>query len=874
MGIPGLYGNWLSKDVAKAVLDGVPPFVSSFSFDLNGVFHDARKQVFGEGTDDPRILQAIANTDPGQIELEIHNAIEAIIMRMVQTTNPRDCLILAVDGVAPGAKLQQQRGRREKSARHMSPNEVFDRNAITPGTEFMIRLDNFIMRMIGRHRQILPPKVLYSSHLVPGEGEHKIMDYFRSGEVSDGPAAKEGGVHIVYGLDADLIMLSLLAPVDHIILARETVKQTVDIDRLKEYIMERGNRPTAIDDFVVMMYLIGNDFLPQSPSLEAMYQSITSLLDIYANSDYVLTLTDEQGRHEINWDHMKLFIQAIAARENEFLAALSVKPVAYPSRFLRAALRDGQFYPDVFRSNWYQNALGPKGPRDYVAALSQIIANYVPNDYDMMIDPFLAQTPITAISTVTPDRITGMAIDYMRTMAWTYLYYREGTAAVNHDWAYPYYHTPMLSDLAAVMQLVGTQILITEFEAHEGMLQFTALHQLIAVLPLKSRDLLPIELQPLFSYNSVLRDLLPNNFIVELDGKDRYRNKQGETIEPEGVAIIPLIDRRRIFDAVAQITFTPERAKLWMPATDEPFIRTAEQTEILARFEFDKQRKAQFDARQVEYARRAKARRDKFNQQQQGTGQFTQRQQGTGQFTQRQGTGQFTQRQQGTGQFTQRQGGGQFTQRQQGTGQFTQRQGGGQFTQRQPAQGITQQGGATPLVPTMTTNQGARSPGGGRGRGRGGGGRGGREGRTGQRDIRRAPTGTVQQQQPNTFNVNAREFVPTQMPTTQQPTQMPTTQQPTQQRPTPTRQGPTLTPIGTNIPTGLKVGKGPTLIPIGNTIPVNLPVGRGPTSPGIQNTVTPINPVTQPRQQVIPVNQTTQQTARSPAKWQQLPDLM
>ena len=569
MGIPGLYGKWLTKYVMQAIVNGLPPFVASLAFDLNGVFHEARKIVFGDGGDDPRLQQALANTDENLLELEVHNAVANIILRMVQAVQPRDCLILAVDGVAPGAKMQQQRGRREKAARSQSTIESFDRNAITPGTDFMIRLSNYIIRFITTYRQHLPPKVIYSSHLVPGEGEHKIMDYYRRGEASDGLAAKQGGSHVLYGLDADLIMLSLLSPLSNIFLSRETVREVVSIDRVKEYLINRGKKPTSIDDFVVMMFLIGNDFVPHIPSLEEMSESIVALIDTYATGDYILTKTNNNGRKSINWDGMKEFVKAVTSHENEFLTALSVREVQFESRFLKSALIGEIFYPDVFRSTWYQNALGTKGPKELTDALSQIVN--------------------MTISDVTPQRIETMAVDYMRMMEWIYLYYQEGTDAINQDLSYPYYHAPMLVDLQAVMQTVGVTREILGYDAYPGMLTFNALQQLIAVLPLKSRSLLPSELQPLFSYNSIIRDLFPDKFIVELDGKDK---------EHQGIPIVPLIDRQRVIDAVAQIYFTAERLKLWVPEKEELFIRTVDEAELLTHIQYDQQRHADFIRRQ------------------------------------------------------------------------------------------------------------------------------------------------------------------------------------------------------------------------------------------------------------------------------------
>jgi 5'-3' exonuclease len=805
MGIPGLYGYFLSREVKEAIFEGIPPLVSSLSFDLNGVFHDARKQVFGEGDKDYRILQAIANTDPLQLELEIQNAIAAIILKMVQAANPRDCLILAVDGVAPGAKRQQQRGRRERAAKEKSPIESFDRNAITPGTEFMIRLDNFMLRFIGTYRQYLPHKVIYSSHLVPGEGEHKIMDYYRRGEVSDGPAAKEGGVHMLYGLDADLIMLSLMSPINNIFLSRETVREVVSIDVMRQYLMDLGQRPSSVDDFVVMMFLIGNDFLPHTPALVEMSESITELLNIYASGDYILTRETIDGRHEINWDSMKIFMQAVAARENDLLSSLSTKEFKYPSRFFQAALIGRNFYPDVFRSKWYQNALGAKGPADFTSSLEQIISNYNPN-----LDTELAQyryresgiptnedfVLITNISKVTPERIENMAIDYMRTMSWTYLYYREGTNAINLNWAYLYYHTPMLSDLSAVMQAVGTDFVISGFEKYEGMTSFTALHQLVAVLPMKSKELLPIELQPLFSYNSIIRDFFPDDFIIEMDGKNK---------DHEGTPIVPLIDGQRVIDAVAQINFTYDRAALWMPAVEQLFIRTEEETQRLNRIQFEHNRQENYLNRQAaQHARR------------QQIGQTQQIRRGQPQ-------------QIGRGQ-TQQIGRG----RQTGQTPYTQRQ---QFGKSQYIQGKEESGQAI-------RGRGGKTVQRGRGRAHG----------PMQGNIQRPPTILPQ-------NIN--------VPTLTQPVQIQTTQR-IQTTPQNLPKGPSLTPIGTTLPLGLRVGKGPALAPITPIVPAELTIKQGTLSHNIQVSPAMIQqPVQTTTRSPAMIQQPVQTTTRSPAMIQQ-----
>ena len=73
--------------------------------------------------------------------------------------------------------MQQQRRRRFRAA--LTPgSSVFDSNSISPGTEFMKRIDKAIIGYIEAQKTKLPSTVVYSPHTEVGEGEHKIMDIY------------------------------------------------------------------------------------------------------------------------------------------------------------------------------------------------------------------------------------------------------------------------------------------------------------------------------------------------------------------------------------------------------------------------------------------------------------------------------------------------------------------------------------------------------------------------------------------------------------------------------------------------------------------------------------------------------------------------
>lgn len=134
---------------------------------------------------------------------------------------------MAIDGVAPRAKMNQQRGRRFRSARlaeeqeaealrqgeKLPSEERFDSNCITPGTEFMARLHEQLKYFVAVKVSTDPLwqrsglTVYLSGHDVPGEGEHKIMDFIR--HIRSKPDYDPETRHCLYGLDADLMMLGL-----------------------------------------------------------------------------------------------------------------------------------------------------------------------------------------------------------------------------------------------------------------------------------------------------------------------------------------------------------------------------------------------------------------------------------------------------------------------------------------------------------------------------------------------------------------------------------------------------------------------------------------------------------------------------------------
>ncbi|ABO96597.1 predicted protein, partial [Ostreococcus lucimarinus CCE9901] len=281
-------------------------------------------------------------------EEEVFECIFDYIDRLFLMIRPRKVLYMAIDGVAPRAKMNQQRSRRFRSAQEarekaeeeeklrekliregvkVQPKQesgVFDSNVITPGTPFMGRLSEALKYYVHDKLNNDPGwrgiEVIFSDASVPGEGEHKAMHYIR--QQRGLPGANPNTRHVVYGLDADLIMLALATHEPHFWILREIVFQKKDneapqtlglgteetkkkvaiarkpyqllsVSVLREY-LALDMRPVAptpfkldpermFDDFIFMCFFVGNDFLPHSPTLEIREGAIDLLMTLYRN---------------------------------------------------------------------------------------------------------------------------------------------------------------------------------------------------------------------------------------------------------------------------------------------------------------------------------------------------------------------------------------------------------------------------------------------------------------------------------------------------------------------------------------------------------------------------------------------------------------
>lgn len=355
MGVPKFF-RWLSERypaISTLIAESRIPEFDSLYLDMNGIIHNCTHS----DSDSPTFRMT-----EDQMFIAIFNYIEHLFGKI----KPKKLFYMAVDGVAPRAKMNQQRARRFRTAldaekakekaieqgMEMPKEDAFDSNCITPGTEFMQKLTQqlkyFINKKISEDTDWQGVEIVLSGHEVPGEGEHKIMEYIRSSKAQ--PDYESNVRHCLYGLDADLIMLGLLSHDPHFCLLREEVtfgrqvsKKPKELEHQNFYLLhlsmvreylelefqelnQQGaltfpfDMERVIDDFILMAFFVGNDFLPNLPNLHINEGALALMFKLYKEvlpkmGGYI----NEQG--VINVERLNMLVSALSSVEYRFFEA-------------------------------------------------------------------------------------------------------------------------------------------------------------------------------------------------------------------------------------------------------------------------------------------------------------------------------------------------------------------------------------------------------------------------------------------------------------------------------------------------------------------------------------------------------------------------
>uniref|UniRef100_A0A8C7KFW1 5'-3' exoribonuclease 1 n=1 Tax=Oncorhynchus kisutch TaxID=8019 RepID=A0A8C7KFW1_ONCKI len=564
MGVPKFY-RWISERypcLSEVVKEHQIPEFDNLYLDMNGIIHQCSH---------PNDEDVHFRISEEKIFADIFHYLE-VLFRIIK---PRKVFFMAVDGVAPRAKMNQQRGRRFRSAKEAEdkikkalekgevlPSEArFDSNCITPGTDFMARLQEqlkyFVNSKLSTDNAWKGVNVYLSGHETPGEGEHKIMEFIRWENTK--PDHDPNTRHCLYGLDADLMMLGLTSHEPHFSLLREEVRfggkknqkritapeettfHLLHLSLFREYIDYEFSEISfeydlerIIDDWILMGFLVGNDFIPHLPhlhinhdALPLLYRTYISVLPTlggYLNENghlnlgnfekYLEKLSEFDREHfnevfvDLKWFESKVgnkYLNEAAGLAAEEAHCKDSRKKDLKDSLRLAALDEGRGPSRGFEEDGEEEDM-------FEAEFRQYKRTY-----------YMTKMGVEVVS---DEFLANQALCYVEGIQWILHYYYHGVQS--WSWYYPHHYAPFLSDVRNIAHLKLT------FDMGKPFMPF---QQLLGVLPSASKDLLPQSYRHLMtSESSSIIEYYPLDFKTDLNGKQQ---------EWEAVVLIPFIDEVR-----------------------------------------------------------------------------------------------------------------------------------------------------------------------------------------------------------------------------------------------------------------------------------------------------------------------------------------
>ena len=685
MGVPAFY-KWLTLRYPNIVIDAREdysdnepnidfskitsgnnveiPSIDNFYLDMNGIIHPCSHPVDRES---PKSFA------------EMFNSIFDYVDKLMRIIKPKRLIYLAIDGVAPRAKMNQQRSRRFRSALEtiekkkqedfiekewlrkglegFDTNKLnkstfeFDSNTITPGTEFFAILSEALVLYIKSRLNKDPLwkdiDVILSDANAPGEGEHKILDFIRKQRTYK--SYNPNTTHCICGADADLIMLSLIIHEPHFYIIRETLNEKIylkcehcgkqghtidtckqlngyvpitydeimaynkqEIDKIefslikipviREYLSiefnvllkkHEYNFERIIDDFVLICFLVGNDFLPLLPSLKIREGAIDALIYLYKKIRPELNDYLTNGKGQINLKECEVLFQKLALIEDEFFKQETINKINYEN--YKRSKNESNVKPKKTMLEKFNDLSDirskHKTENNNEIDLLEVASNavYRENDQDFSVESIrkngkekfkqLVKEKIIAdankkvseykdnvrlgevgwkdryyqekfkfspLSNDLPKLKEQIKQYYIEGISWVFEYYYNG--CVSWDWFYPFHYAPFASDLT---ELTSIKVNFTKGKP------FQPFEQLLSVLPPYSAASLPKCLQKYMTDPlSEIIDFYPNHIKLDINN---------QPYAWMGVNLIPFIDENRIRkiikEKIAENAFTQDEQK-------------------------------------------------------------------------------------------------------------------------------------------------------------------------------------------------------------------------------------------------------------------------------------------------------------------------
>lgn len=582
MGVPGFFA-WLQKNKKRLLINNLiiktmEQQIDYLMLDTNCLLHPCVAFILGKYSKGEIIIDSKKSIRV-QLEELIWERIKFTIDDMILRLKP-EYVYIAIDGVAPMGKILQQRQRRYKylfdkkiklieekinnDSKFMQTNEEIEYTTkeginvsfkpissieLTPGTDYMERIHESMVKYLEELAKS-NIKCIYSSYHEPGEGEHKILQYIKKNVDSKNTI-------IVYGLDADLLFLALSTGIEYnlfVMREQQIFSNTepdfddyidynyVEIAQLHKIIQ---NLNINTDDFIVICYLVGNDFLPGLLTTDIKKGGLDKILTAYETVKKIYDKEEFKNIIKINLVDGKRIIKINHCFLREIFCQL-----AWTEKWIWSNINRDKILDRDYNDEEELQKMKYKQGEDKIKNLNKFASGEIANiecldriEFSSGLEYYnyyLGLNELFIDNTI----IKKMVKDYITGIEWCINYYLDD--CISWKWGYNFAMAPLISD---IIKYYPKKITLSKTEC-----ELNPIEQLILAIPpetykyvISSKIIDKLKKQKRIGY------MFPESFDLDINKESLYWKCQVK---------IPMVEYEEYMSVIKLLNITDVKNKI------------------------------------------------------------------------------------------------------------------------------------------------------------------------------------------------------------------------------------------------------------------------------------------------------------------------
>lgn len=474
-------------------------------------------------------------------------------IQYVKELNPSKLLYLAIDGPAPRGKMKLQRSRRYKALmreRYVEKlrkefdikddiSTLWSTNSLSPGTSQMEKISKGL-KIAAKKKQFGNITVIIDDYSIPGEGEHKILQYIKMLETENSKDKL-----VVYSPDADMIILCLQYEGDIYNIRERDPKRKEDkelypSDEVKNIIFSVNKYRSAlkneiainksdIDEFklardiMFITFFIGNDFVKAIYYTKSNKRGFRTILDLYKETFQELIKVGNQNEYlvftnnnipQINRNFFIKYLKKLSSIENSSMK-IYYKGILFKMNKPIEKKSENSF--ELMKSNFeHEPYYSLNNPNSDQGVFKKINYNEPHKIWKKQYYSYFFKISPSNFGEYR-NYINTVCNKYLESLEFCLRYYLSGKPP-SWNWYYPFPVAPLPSDILPVyLKKLNSN---TKFDQGSP---YHPIEQLTMILPPQSVSILPKTIRDLIKKpNSALTPYYPIDFKLEKVSGEKF----------------------------------------------------------------------------------------------------------------------------------------------------------------------------------------------------------------------------------------------------------------------------------------------------------------------------------------------------------------